>query len=224
MIAHQKITAIVPVRKETTGLPDKNTLTFDGSNLLLHKIEQLKQVAAVDRIIVSSENDEMLKMAKGAGVETILRPVQYADRSRPFGYFVEYICNQVSGEHILWACVTAPFVDSSVYSSAINLYLSKLDDGYDSLITVQKMKRFILDTNGSVNFRRGLHHIQSENLPALYLYTNGIALAPREKMIEWKYNWGHVPYMLEVDKVTGIDIRDAYDYHIACMLAQEMPQ
>lgn len=215
------ITAIVPARKETNRLPNKNTLPFGKSNLLLHKLEQLKQVPEIDHIVVSSEDKEILQMAAESGVEAMRRPMRYADHSLQFGYFVEYVCGQASGEHILWTCVTAPFVTPAIYSSSIRLYLQKINEGYDSLISVQKMKRYILDANGSLNFRRGLLHKNSEDLSALYLYTNGIALASREKMIAWKYNWGHVPYMLEVDKRVGMNISDAYDYHIACLLEQE---
>lgn len=215
------VTAVVPVRKENTRLVDKNTLPFGESNLLLHKLRQLKEVKCIDRIVVSSEDEDILSMAEKAGVQALKRPQEYADRSNPFGRFVEYICNQINGQHVLWACVTAPFVESDMYEEAITTYFEKLDEGYDSLISVLRLKRFILDENGAVNFRRGLQHKNSEELPNLYLYTNGIVLAPRAKMIEWKYNWGYIPYRYEVDKKAGIDISDFYDYHVACLLEGE---
>ena len=215
------VTAVVPVRKEDSRLVDKNILPFGESNLLLHKLQQLKATERIDRIVVSSEDDEILDMAEAAGVQAMKRPREYADRRNPFGRFVEYMCNQISGEHVLWACVTAPFVESGMYGEAIGTYFDKLKEGYDSLISVLRLKRFILDENGAVNFRRGLQHKNSEELPDLYLYTNGIVLAPREKMIEWKYNWGYIPYRYEIDKKAGIDISDSYDYHIACLLEEE---
>lgn len=215
------VTAVVPVRKENSRLIDKNTLPFGESNLMIHKLQQLKAVEYIDRIVVSSEDDEILSMAEAAGVQVLKRPQEYADRNNPFGRFVEYMCKQISGEHVLWACVTAPFVESGMYGEAIRTYFEKLDEGYDSLISVLKLKRFILDENGAVNFRRGLQHKNSEELSNLYLYTNGIVLAPRTKMIEWKYNWGYIPYRYEIDKKAGIDISDSYDYHIACLLEEE---
>lgn len=215
------VTAIVPVRKETGRLAQKNTLPFGNTNLLLHKLAQLKQVNSITNIIVSSEDGEILHMAEKFGVSALKRPMLYANRSTPFGKFVEYICQQVEGEHILWACVTAPFISTIAYKDAIELYFQKLQEGYDSLISVCKLRRFVLDAYGTVNYRRGLAHKNSEDLPLLYLYTNGIVLAPRKKMIEWKYNWGHIPYMLEVDKKAGLDISDDYDYHIACLMEQE---
>lgn len=213
-----KVIAVVPARREDSRLNNKNILPFNGVTLLHHKIKQLKDVEYISEILVSSEDDEILKIAENEGVSILKRPLQYSDRNQPFGKFVEYICMQVKYEHILWACVTAPFVTAKDYDEAVELYLNKLDEGYDSLITVQRLKRFILDRNGSINFKRGMLHKNSEELSDLFLFTNGIVLAPREDMIKWKYNWGHVPYMLEIDKKMGIDINDSFDYEIAKLL------
>ena len=58
-----KITAVIPVRAGSKRLPNKNILPFGDSNLLIHKIRQLKQVKGVDTIVVSSDSPEMLNMA-----------------------------------------------------------------------------------------------------------------------------------------------------------------
>ena len=55
-----KITAVVPVKGSSSRLPNKNILPFGDSNLLQHKIEQLKKVKGLHEIIVSSDSDEML--------------------------------------------------------------------------------------------------------------------------------------------------------------------
>ena len=71
------ITAIVPVKGNSTRLPNKNILPFGDSNLLLHKLDQLKQVKGITDIVVSSDSDEMLEMAEKAGVTAMKRPEKY---------------------------------------------------------------------------------------------------------------------------------------------------
>ena len=199
----------------------KNRLPFGDCNLLQHKLRQLKKVPQLEQIVVSSEDDEMLRMAETEGVTAMKRPEEYARRECSFGLFVHYIASQVTGDEILWTCVTSPFVDENTYEKAITIYDEKRREGYDSLITVQPHKCFMLDRNGSLNFKRGLKHPYSEQLPELYLYTSGIALAPRLKMIEWNYHWGHIPYMYVVDKRTGMEITDEFDYRFAKYLLTE---
>lgn len=220
-IKDMSITALVPARKENVGFIDKNILSFGDSNLLVYKLRQLKKVKGINQIVVSSDDQVILEIAESEGAIALKRPYEYAKKEILFGKFVEYICQQIDSTHIMWACVTSPFVDETKYEEAIRTYFEKLEEGYDSLITVQNHKRFILDKNGTVNYKRGLQHKESSSLSELYLYTNGIALAPRKKMIEWKYNWGHIPYMLNVDKKTGIDISDRFDYEIAKLILKE---
>lgn len=216
-----ELTAIIPARKENGNLVDKNILPFGNTNLLIHKLRQLKNVAQIHKIIVSSEDDAILELAEMEGVIPLKRPEEYARSDCSFGKFVSYICSEVTGDNILWTCVTSPFIDEDIYRNAIKTYFEKLEEGYDSLITVQEQKRFMLDENGALNFKRGLKHPYSDQLPKLFLYSNGIAIAQRLKMIEWNYNWGHIPYLYTVDKIAGIEIHDKYDYQYANYFIRE---
>lgn len=206
------ITAIVPVKGNSTRLPNKNILPFGETNLLIHKLRQLKQVEEITDIIVSSDSDIMLKMAEEEGVTAMKRPEQYANESVPFGMFLEYICKEVPNEHIMWACATSPLVEPYLYKKAIATYFEKLNEGYDSLVTCCPFQTYLMDDNGPVNFKMGLEHKNSEQLPMLYHFTNGINLAPKDKIIEWHYNYGPKAYKLIVNKREAADIDDVYDY------------
>ena len=74
-----------------------------------------------------------------------------------------------------------------------------LEQGYDSLVSMEEFKRYLCDDNGPVNYELGIKHVPSQQLPPLYFVTDGILLAPREKMIEWKYFHGHNPYRYILD-------------------------
>lgn len=212
---NSKITAVIPVKGNSTRLPNKNILPFGESNLLLHKINQLKQVDGLHEIICSSDSDEMLEIAESAGIRAIKRPTQYADESVPFGIFLEYVCDIVEGEHMMWACATSPCVEPCLYNKAIKLYIEKLAEGYDSLITCSPYQTYLMDEKGPLNFSMGLAHKNSEQLPMLYHFTNGINLAPTEKIREWHYNYGPKAYRLLINKREAADIDDVYDYEMA---------
>ena len=57
------ITAVIPVREGSRRLKNKNVAPFAGTNLLINKINQLKQVKEVSDIVVSSDSETMLAMA-----------------------------------------------------------------------------------------------------------------------------------------------------------------
>lgn len=212
------ITAIVPVKKESGRLKNKNILPFGESNLLVHKINQLKNTPKINNIVVSSDSDFMLEIAEKEGVIPLKRPKDLADESRPFCDFIDYLCREVEGDHFVYACVTSPLVDSDTYSDAIETYMSKLNDGYDSLITVLPFKHFLMDEYGTFNFKRAKGHVNSQDLPQYWVFTNGIIIAPRESMADWHYHFGINPYYYEVRKDVAVDIDDIYDYEYAIAL------
>lgn len=216
-------TALIPVKGDSSRLPGKNQLPFGDANLLSHKIRQLKKVRQIDQIVVSSESQEMLAIAKSEEAIPMLRPLSYANETLPISEFVSYLGDVLEGDHIIWACVTSPLVDDRLYERAIREYLQKMKEGYDSLVTVCKFQHYLMDEKGPMNFSRGRHHPNSQNLPRLYLFTNGIQITPREKYKEWGDRIGENPYLMEVTKTEAIDIDDIYDYAQALVM-MNMPE
>lgn len=212
------ITAIIPVRAGSTRLKNKNVAPFAGTNLLVNKIMQLKQVKEVSRIVVSSDSDLMLEMAAAAGALTHKRAPEYCDeKTKTFGEVVRHIAESVEGDDILWATCTSPLVFPKDYRAAIQAYYPALEKGYDSLMSVESFKRYIWNEEGPLNYELGLKHVPSQQLPTMYFVTDGILMAPRRKMIEWAYFHGRNPYKFIVDKRTGCDIDDGLD--LACARA-----
>lgn len=216
------LTAVIPVKKNSTRLPGKNILPFAESNLLVHKIRQLKRVDEIERIYVSTDSNEMLRMAEEEGVIPSERPTKYANESVPISEFVEYLGKTLEGEHIIWACATSPLVNDELYSRAVKEYFEKLDNGYDSLVTVLPFKHYLMDENGPYNFRRGREHPNSQNLKKLYLFTNGIQITPKEKYVEWGDRIGEHPYLMDVTREQAIDIDDIYDYEMAISIYNKL--
>lgn len=214
----RQITAIIPVRAGSTRLKNKNIAPFAGTNLLVNKIRQLQQVEEITRIVVSSDSDLMLEMARAAGAETHKRAPEYCDeKTKTFGEVVRHIAECVEGDDILWATCTSPLVFPKDYRAAIEAYYPALENGFDSLMSVESFKRYIWNEEGPLNYELGLKHVPSQQLPTMYFVTDGILMAPRKKMIEWSYFHGHNPFKFIVDKRTGCDIDDGLD--LACARA-----
>jgi hypothetical protein len=54
------LTAIIPVKKNSNRLPNRNILPFGNSNLPVHNVRQLKQSGEIDGITISSDSEKML--------------------------------------------------------------------------------------------------------------------------------------------------------------------
>lgn len=64
------------------------------------KLNQLKRVALIDEITVSSDSEAMLELARHEGVCGVCRPDEYCDeKSRTFNHVVSYIAtNEVKSD------------------------------------------------------------------------------------------------------------------------------
>ncbi len=73
-----KTLAIVPARGGSKGIPRKNLALYSGRPLLLHTLEAALRAPSVDRVVVSTDDDEIARTAGEAGAEVVERPAELA--------------------------------------------------------------------------------------------------------------------------------------------------
>lgn len=212
-----KITAVIPVRKGSRRLENKNILKFADSNLLVHKIRQLKEIEEIDEIVVSTDCEHMIEMAVQEGVSFQRRPDVYCDeKSKTFNEVVEYIANTIDTDILMWTPCVCPLVNIDSYKRAINTFLS-LDEKFDSVVSALLLKEYIFDAEKPVNFSIE-HHVPSQKLPNWHIITNGFFIAKAKDMADWKFVYGKHPKLFEISKFEAIDIDDKFDFMLASQI------
>lgn len=80
----REILGVIPARGGSKSIPRKNIRPFAGKPLIAWAIETLKQSGVVGRVIVSTDDEEIAKIAEeyGAGVP-IMRPAELAQDMTP---------------------------------------------------------------------------------------------------------------------------------------------
>lgn len=213
----KKRVAVIPVRAGSRRLPNKNILPFGDSNLLVHKIRQLKKVATLDGVVVSSDSDLMLEMATKEGVEIHKRAPEYCDeKTKTFNEVIENVAQNIDCDILMWAPCVCPLTTIESYQKAIEIYEQKVekDKLYDSVISGKRFKEYLFDEKGPLNWNPE-HHVPSQQLPEWKTIVNGFYISSRDKMIEWKYLYGKKPYIYILDKKEAVDIDDAEDFEVA---------
>ena len=61
------ISAIIPARGGSKGIPNKNIVDFCGMPLLAYSIQQAKRCQLIDDIYVSSDSEKILDVAQNFG-------------------------------------------------------------------------------------------------------------------------------------------------------------
>lgn len=207
-----KVTAVIPVRAGSRRLKNKNILPFGESNLLVHKIRQLKKVPEINSIVVSSDSKEMLNMALDENCFIHIRQPEYCDeKTKSFGEVITNVAEHINCEHLMWSPCVNPLVKPETYSKAIQTYFEMDKMKYDSLFSVEPFKRFLWNETEPINYKLGLGHVPSQQLPTYYFMVNGFFIAPRIDMIKWNYFHGTKPLMFPLTKLEAVDIDDELD-------------
>lgn len=79
MIGDQKVLGLITARGGSKGLPHKNVLPLAGRPLVAWSVAAAKASRYVDRIVISSDDDEIIAHAVAAGAEApFVRPAELA--------------------------------------------------------------------------------------------------------------------------------------------------
>ena len=65
--------AIIPARGGSKGIKDKNIKLLNGKPLIQYAIDSLREANCFDKIIVTSDSEKILSVARDCGAETYLR-------------------------------------------------------------------------------------------------------------------------------------------------------
>jgi pseudaminic acid cytidylyltransferase len=125
-----KCIAIIPARGGSKRIPRKNIKDFFGKPLIAYSIENALSSKLFDRVIVSTDDEEIASIAKEYGAEVpFFRPKELADDFTGTGAVVSHVLQilREQGSEYDFACTiyaTAPFIQEKYLKEAF----SKLKD------------------------------------------------------------------------------------------------
>jgi len=218
------IAALIPVRKGSTRIPNKNLQLIGDTTLLGRKIQQLKQCSHINTIYVGTDGEELASEADKYGVEVVHRDPVCCDESiASANMMIADFVKRVSCNIVLWVHVTNPFVESATYDSAVLKYLEKQDKGFDSLISVLAMQEHLWTPNYyPLNYNPYKEkHTLAKELPAYFRQTGAFFIQHHAAMKNNSYFFGKRPYLYRTTELEAIDINTPYDLSLANAMLKE---
>ena len=210
-----KITAVIPVRKGSTRCKNKNIRKFGDTNLLKLKIETLKKVNGIDKILVSSNCDIMLGIAKDCGVDIHKRDEQYCTNDNPGDFFCN-LANTIDTNILMHVPVTTPLISVDQYNKILAKW-NEIKLNHDSLNATTKIKEFIWHNNKAINYDRK-NPPPSQELPDFNYLNFGCNIISKNVVSKLNNIVGKIPFLFEIDKISGLDIDENSDFLIAELL------
>ncbi len=209
----KKLTALVPVRKGSQRVKDKNIKNFGGSSLLELKINSLKKINLIDEIIVNSDSDDMLSIGKKLGTKTFKRSDYFASSTVNNSEFFQHIAENTSTDIIMYSPVTCPFIKEETYNKAIQKF-NNFSGEFDSLMTTFYVHHHMWLNNKPINYDPK-NSPNSQDLPPIMGLSYAISIIPRDLMIKRRNVVGNKPYFLPLFGEESIDIDTELEFSFA---------
>ncbi len=154
--------AIIPARGGSKRIPRKNIKPFAGKPIIGYSIEAALQSQLFDRVIVSTDDEEIAKVAESFGAEVpFMRPVELADA------FVG--TNAVIKQCLKWLQDHNDLVEHAccLYATAPLVKVEYLRKGYERLVASKQSYAFSV-TSFPSPVQRAIRINSDGNVEALY--------------------------------------------------------
>lgn len=222
------ILAIIPARGGSKGLPGKNIRPLLGKPLLTWTIEAALHCPRLDRVILSSDNAEIIAIAREAGCEApFVRPAPLATDGASAMAVVWHVCNTLEKHYgwVVWLQPTSPLRTSDDIAACLALCLEGGAPAAVSMTPVAKPPHWMvtLDQAGHPHPLLGdeWHNSQRQETPPVYLPNGAVYVAN----IAWLAKTGtfltpeSAVYLMPPER--SIDIDTATDFRLAEIFLEE---
>lgn len=205
-----KLTAIIPVRAGSQRVKNKNIKPFANTTLLDIKIETLKKVQGIDDIIVSSDSQEMLKIAKEHDVNVHVRDEYFASNEVNNSDFMQNLSTIVDEGHIMYSPCTSPLLSSETITEIVSKYKN---NKLRNIVTVTTQKHHMWLNGKPLNYDP-TNAPNSQDLPDIYSINYGCCILSKDDLYKHK-NVVVEPTFHITNEIESIDIDTEFDFIVA---------
>ena len=220
--------AVIPARGGSKRLPRKNVLDLNGKPLIAYSIEAGLKSKYIDKVITSSDDEEILNISKKYGADTIKRPDELAsDTATSFDVIKHAIDNVEQYDYIVLLQATSPLRHEKHIDEAIELLESK---NADAVVSVCKMDHSplwsnTLDNSLSMNrfLRESVFNRRSQDLEDYYMLNGAIYICDNDKLLEEKsFFLKDNIFAFKMDRESSIDIDKEIDFKLAKIILENI--
>lgn len=231
-----KILAFIPARAGSKRIPNKNIKLLHGKPLIAYTIEAAKKSRHINRIVVSTNSEEIAAVARNYGADVpFFRPDEISGVDSTEMEFFEHALNWfIENENyepdlIVLLYPTSPFRKAESIDMAIEDMLRHPEA--DSLRSVKKcsehpykmwvvengyLKPFVKNTE-----KRDMHTLSYHLLPEVYIQNASIYITKPSTIKNKRSPTGDIIVPFIMDEIESVDINTPVDFIFAEMLLKE---
>ena len=228
MIDNKSILAVIPARGGSKRLPNKNILFLCGKPLISWSIEAGLNSKYIDKVIVSSDSDDILNISKKYDAETIKRPIQFASDTANSFDVVKHVVENLDEmyDFIILLQPTSPLRNSAHIDEALRYCNYKKANAVISVCETSQSPLWsnVLPENDNMDnfFRESFFNKRSQDLKKYYCLNGAIYISKTNLLLEEKtFFLNDKIYAYKMDRWSSVDIDEKIDFQFAELLIEK---
>ncbi|WP_339261586.1 acylneuraminate cytidylyltransferase family protein [Lysinibacillus sp. FSL K6-3209] len=215
-----KVLAIIPARGGSKGVPRKNIKVLAGKPLIAWTIEEAKKSKYITRTILSSDNEEIIQIAKEYGCDVpFVRPTELAQDDTPGITAVLHALEQCEGyEYVVLLQPTSPFRTVEDIDNCIEYTINQQAKFCVSVTEAEQSPYWMYTIeNGKMKpiIEQDKLATRRQDLPNVYVLNGAIYVARVEDIIEKKTFLTEETTSFIMSNDNSLDIDTVLDFEIS---------
>jgi CMP-N-acetylneuraminic acid synthetase len=229
MIGDKRLLAVIPARGGSKRLSRKNVLDLAGKPLIAWTIEAALGSKYIDRVIVSTDDDEIAEVSKDFGADVpFMRPTEYATDEATSVDVVLQLLEQLEVqneqyEYIILLQPTSPLRTTENINESIELLIKRRSDGVVSVCEAEHSPFWsnILPDDDSLSgfLDESIINKRSQDLEKFYRLNGAIYLCNSKRLMQEKtFFLKDDIYAFKMSREVSIDIDTGIDLDLARLI------
>lgn len=213
-----KTVAMIPIKMESSRVPQKNIKPFYDGTPLMHFIQKTCLVAHnIDEVYVFC-SDDRAKEYLVPGVKFLKRPAFLDGDGMNANDIIREFMKAVDADIYVNAHTTSPFAKVETIEECVE----KVESGeYDSAFCAEPIRTFMWEDGRPLNFDPS-NFPRTQDLPLIYGETSIAYVFTKESFFKNNRRLGCKPYIKEVGKIEAMDIDYPEDFEICNAIYKEV--
>ena len=229
-----KVLGVIPARGGSKGVPGKNIKLLSGKPLIEYTTEVALQSKLLTKVLVSSDDDKIIEVAKNTGVEVpFKRPSNLSEDATPTLPVIKHALAYYKniGEEFDAVCLlqtTSPFRTVEFLDQALEKFITS---NTDSLVSVKEVPHefnphwtFKLNEQGNLKIATGENEIitRRQDLPKAYHRDGSIYITKTSVLVTQKSLYGNSIAYIENSNNEHVNIDTIDDWSKAEIVVNKM--
>lgn len=216
MIDNKTVLAIIPARGGSKGVPRKNIREVAGKPLIAWTIESARKSKYIDRLILSSDDAEIISVAREWGCDVpFVRPAELSQDNTPGIEPVIHAINALPRyDYVVLLQPTSPLRTVENIDKSIEICLGEHVTACVSVTEPDKSPfwMFTVDAEGKMHKLLGSETsiVRRQDLPPVYALNGAVYVADSRTIVETRsfLTESTVPYIMSKNNSIDIDTEE----------------